>query len=334
MPMPMSMPTSPSATRRRLLTSALLASAVSPLSAWAETWPAKPVRFIVPFPPGGPVDTTARAFTQRLAEIWKSPTVIDNRAGAGGVVGATAAAKEAPDGYTLFVGSIHHSVNPTLMGKLPYDIERDFAPVSFAAMFPVFVVAHPSVPANNLRELIALAKKEGSALSYGSSGNGGGTHLAGELFNIEAGTRLQHIPYKGSAPAMNDLLGGQVQLMFSDAPTALPQIKAGRVKVLGVASRQRSSMLPDVPSAAEMGLPGYEAYSWAALFAPAKTPQPLLDKINADFNTAMNDPGVRKRLLEAGAEADPGTQEQMRQRLQSELAKWEKVIRSAGIRAG
>lgn len=321
----------PSLTRRHLIASAVLAPAVQPLSSLAQAWPAKPVRFIVPFPPGGPVDTTARAFSQKLAEIWKSPTVIDNRAGAGGVVGATAASKEAPDGYTLFVGSIHHSVNPTLMGKLPYDIERDFAPVSFAAMFPVFVVAHPSVPANNLRELVALARKDRSSLSYGSSGNGGGTHLAGELFNLEAGTRLQHVPYKGSAPAMNDLLGGQVQLMFSDAPTALPQIKAGRVKVLGVASRQRSPMLPDVASATEMGLPGYEAYSWAALFAPAKTPQPLLDKINADFNAAMGDAEVRKRLLEAGAEADPGTQEQMRQRLKAELTKWEKVIKTAGI---
>ena len=319
--------------RRQLIASAALASTAQPWSAFAQAWPAKPVRFIVPFPPGGPVDTTARAFSQKLADIWKVPTVIDNRAGAGGVVGATAAAKEAPDGYGLFVGAIHHSVNPTLMGHLPYDIERDFAPVSFAAMFPVFVVAHPSVPANNLRELMALAKKEGNRLSYGSSGNGGGTHLAGELFNLEAGTRLQHIPYKGSAPAMNDLLGGQVQLMFSDAPTALPQIKAGRVKVLGVASRQRSAMLPDVPSATEAGLPGYEAYSWAALFAPAKTPAALLNKINADFNTAMNDPDVRKRLLEAGAEADPGTQEQMRQRLKAELSKWEKVIKTAGITA-
>jgi tripartite-type tricarboxylate transporter receptor subunit TctC len=321
----------PNSLNRRQLVMGALAAATQPLPAMAQAWPAKPVRFIVPFPPGGPVDTTARAFTQKLAEIWKTPAVIDNRAGAGGVVGATAAAKEAPDGYTLFVGSIHHSVNPTLMGKLPYDIERDFAPVSFAAMFPVFVVAHPSVPANNLRELVTLARKD-NTLSYGSSGNGGGTHLAGELFNIEAGTHLQHIPYKGSAPAMNDLLGGQVQLMFSDAPTALPQIKAGRVKVLGVASRQRSAMLPDVPSATESGLPGYEAYSWAALFAPARTPQPLLDKINADFNTAMGDTEVRKRLLEAGAEADPGSQDQMRQRLKAELTKWERVIKAAGIK--
>jgi len=231
------------------------------------------------------------------------------------------------------MGAIHHSVNPSLMGNLPYDIEHDFAPISFAAMFPVFIVAHASVPANTIRELIALAKK-GTPLAYGSSGNGGGTHLAGELFNIEADVKLQHVPYKGSAPAMNDLLGGQVQLMFSDAPTALPHIKSGRIKVLGVASRQRSAMLPQVPTGVESGLPGYEAYSWAALFAPAKTPQAVLDKVNVDFNTAFNDPAVRKRLLDAGAEADPGTQEQMRKRLRSELEKWAKVIKTAGITAG
>ncbi len=330
----MTIPTLPSLTRRHLVAGGLLGAATHALpSLAADAWPSKPVRLIVPFPPGGPVDTTARIATQKLSEIWKIPTVIDNRAGAGGVVGAQAAAREAPDGYTLFMGAIHHSVNPSLMGNLPYDIERDFAPISFAAMFPVFIVAHPSVPANTIQELIALAKK-GTPLAYGSSGNGGGTHLAGELFNMEAGTKLQHIPYKGSAPAMNDLLGGQVQLMFSDAPTALQHIKSGRVKVLGVASRQRSAMLPNVPTGVESGLPGYEAYSWAALFAPAKTPQAVLDKVNADFNTAFKDPTVRQRLLDAGAEADPGTQEQMRKRLHSELEKWARVIKTAGITAG
>ena len=322
------------ATRRHVLAAGLLGAATHALPSFAaDAWPSKPVRLIVPFPPGGPVDTTARIASQRLSEIWKTPTVIDNRAGAGGVVGAQVAAREAPDGYTLFMGAIHHSVNPSLMGNLPYDIEHDFAPISFAAMFPVFIVAHASVPANTIRELIALAKK-GTPLAYGSSGNGGGTHLAGELFNIEADVKLQHVPYKGSAPAMNDLLGGQVQLMFSDAPTALPHIKSGRIKVLGVASRQRSAMLPQVPTGVESGLPGYEAYSWAALFAPAKTPQAVLDKVNVDFNTAFNDPAVRKRLLDAGAEADPGTQEQMRKRLRSELEKWAKVIKKAGITAG
>lgn len=321
--------------RRRLLAGGALATATHALpSLAADPWPGKPVRFIVPFPPGGPVDTTARVASQKLGEMWKVGTVIDNRAGAGGVVGAQAAAREAPDGYTLFMGAIHHAVNPTLMGNLPYDIEKDFAPVSFAAMFPVFVVVHPSVAADSIPSLIALAKKPGTQLSFGSSGNGGGTHLAGELFNMEAGTQLQHVPYKGSAPAMNDLLGGQVQIMFADAPTALPQIKAGRVKVLAVASPRRSAMLPDVPTVAESGLSSYEAYSWAALFAPAKTPQPVLDKINADFQTAFNDPAVRQRLLEAGAEADPGTQEQMRQRLRGEIDKWARVIKTAGIKAG
>jgi len=321
--------------RRRLMAAGALAAATHPLSVLAnDPWPAKPVRLIVPFPPGGPVDSTARIFSQRLGEIWKQPLVIDNRAGAGGTIGAAIASKEAPDGYTLFLGSIHHAVNPSLMGKLPYDIEKDFAPVSFAAMFPVFVVAHPSVPANNIKELIAYAKQPGRTLSYGSSGNGGGTHLAGELFNMEAGTKLQHVPYKGSGPAMNDLLGGQVQLMFSDAPTALQHIKTGRIKVLGVASRKRSGMLPDVPTVAESGLPGYEAYSWAALFAPAQTPKAVLDKINADFNVAMNDPSVKQKLLQAGAEADAGTQEQMRKRLHAEIEKWGKVIKTAGITAG
>ena len=327
-----------SAMRRRLMAAGLLGAVTQPFAALsalaADAWPAKPVRLIVPFPPGGPVDSTARIFSQKLGEIWKQPIVIDNRAGAGGTIGAAIAAKEVPDGYTLFLGSIHHAVNPTLMGKLPYDIEKDFAPVSFAAMFPVFVVAHPSVPANNIKELIAYAKQGGHTLSYGSSGNGGGTHLAGELFNMEAGTKLQHIPYKGSGPAMNDLLGGQVQLMFSDAPTALQHIKSGRIKVLGVASRKRSDMLPNVPTVSESGLPGYEAYSWAALFAPAQTPKALLDKINADFNVAMKDAGAKQRLLQAGAEADAGSQEQMRQRLHSEIEKWRKVIQTAGITAG
>ncbi len=335
--LPSSCPSSFSSQRRRLLSAggALAASSLLPaarVAHAAHAWPTRPVRFIVPFPPGGPVDTTARAFTQKLGEIWQQPNLVDNRAGAGGMVGAALAAKEPADGYTLFVGSIHHAVNPALQPKMTYDIERDFAPVSFAAMFPVFLVAHPSVPASNVRELIALAKS-GNGLSFGSSGNGGGTHLAGELFNMHAGIKLQHIPYKGSAPAMNDLLGGQVQLMFADAPSALQHIKSGRIKVLGVASRQRSAMLPEVPTIAESGLPEYEAYSWAALFAPARTPPAVLARINADFNTALRDAAVRQRLLTAGAEADPGTQQQMRERLSSELRKWAQVVKVAGIQA-
>ena len=322
-------------TRRHLLAAAALCAVAGPSMAQATAaWPTRAVKFTVPFPPGGPVDTTARIFTQKLSEIWGQPAIIDNRAGAGGVVGAAAAAKDTPDGYNYFIGSIHHSVNPWLMGKLSYDIEKDFVPVSFAAMFPVFLVAHPSVPVNNVKELIALDKK-GTVLSFGSSGNGGGTHLAGELFNMEAGTKLQHIPYKGSAPAMTDLLGGQIQLMFADAPSALQHIKSGRVKVLGVASKKRSAMLPDVPTIAEAGnLPNYEAYSWAALFAPAKTPANILQKLNVDFNKAMSDPAVKQRLIDAGAEGDAGSSEDMRKRLQAELQKWKRVIETAGIKAG
>lgn len=317
----------------------LLAFGASPLAAalpWqtahAADYPSKQVKFIVPFPPGGPVDTTARAFAVPLGQLWGQATFVDNRAGGGGIVGAEVAAKQAPDGYGLFVGSIHHSVNPSLHAKLGYDIQKDFAPISFAAMFPVFLVVNPSVPAKNVKELIALAKKPDSNLSFASSGNGGGTHLAGELFNLHAGTKLLHIPYKGSAPAMTDVLGGQVAMMFSDAPTAIPHIKTGKVRVLGVASPQRSALLPDVPTIAEQGLPGYDAYSWAALFAPAGTPKDVIAKINTDFNKVMRDPDVKQRLYVAGAEADPGTPEEMARRLQSEMDKWAKVVKAADIK--
>lgn len=316
--------------RRHLLAASLVSSLGLP--AWAATdYPNKQVKFIVPFPPGGPVDTTARAFTQKLAQLWPKGTFIDNRAGGGGIVGAENAAKQAPDGYALFVGAIHHAVNPALHAKLGYDIQKDFAPVSFAAQFPVFLVVHPGVPAKNVQELIALAKKPDSRLSFASSGNGGGTHLAGELFNMHAGTHLLHIPYKGSAPAMNDVLGGQVPMMFADAPSCLQHIKTGRLRVLGVASPKRSSLLPQVPTIAEQGLPGYAAYSWAALFAPAGTPKEVIQKINTDFNTVMRDPEVKQRLYVAGAEAQPGTPEQMAAFLQDEITKWAKVVKEAHI---
>ena len=312
----------------------VLASAMTalPSSAQAMPYPNHTVRFIVPFPAGGPVDITGRAVGQKLGEMWGQTVVVDNRAGAGGIVGADIASKSPADGYNIFVCSIHHSVLPALKSPLPYDIEKDFVPISFGAIFPIFLVAHPSVQATTVAELVALDKRAPGKLSFGSSGNGGGTHLAGELFNMKAGTSLQHIPYKGSAPAMTDLLGGQVQLMFSDAPTALPQIKAGKVKALAVGSLQRSTLLPELPTMAESGLPEYEAYSWAGFLAPRGTSTEIVQKISADMGRAMGDPVVRQRMYEAGAEARPGSPAEFSKQLRAEIVKWAAVVKAGNIR--
>ena len=318
--------------RRTLLGSAAAAWGTLAMPAFAQSpYPNRPVKFIVPFPAGGPVDTTGRVVAQKLSEIWGQQGIVDNRAGAGGIIGAEIAAKLPADGYNLFVCSIHHSVLPSLKPKLGYDIGKDFVPVSFGAMFPVVLVAHPDVPVKTVADVIALDKRSPGKLSFGSAGNGGGTHLAGELFNMQAGTHLLHVPYKGSAPAMTDLLGGQVQFMFSDAPTALPQIKAGKVRAIAVASARRSALLPDVPTVAESGLPGYEAYSWAAFMAPAGTPKDIVQRLSVDIGKALSDPQVKQRLHDAGAEAMPSTPEVFDKMLQAEIAKWAKVVRTANI---
>lgn len=319
-------------TRREFLlsSSAVLAGATVP--ARADTYPSKPVKFIVPFPPGGPVDTTARAFTTKLTEYWGQTAIVENRAGAGGIVGAEAAKASPADGYTVFVCSIHHSVLPSLNPKLTYDIEKDFAPVTFAAKFPIILVAHQSVPARSVAELIAYAKANPGKLSFSSSGNGGGTHLAGELFKMMAGVDLLHVPYKGSAPAMSDLLGGQVQLMFADAPSALPHIKSGRLKALGVGNPTRSALAPEIPTIAEAGLRGYESYSWSGVVIPAATPRDIVAKLNADIVKALNDPGVKQRLLDAGCEANPGTQAEFARFLRAEIVKYTKVVKDANVK--
>lgn len=328
----------PALGRRTLLAgaAAALGALAAPGGAFAQAaFPGRAVRFVVPFPAGGPVDTTGRAVAQKLSEVWGVPAVVDNRAGAGGIVGAEIAARLPADGHHVFVCSIHHAVLPSLKPRLAYDIEKDFVPLSFGAMFPVVLVAHPGVPVKSVADVVALDRRAPGTLSFGSAGNGGGTHLAGELFNMQAGTRLLHVPYKGSAPAMSDLLGGQVQFMFSDAPTALPQIRAGKVRAIAVASARRSALLPDVPTVAESGLPGvsgYEAYSWAAFLAPAGTPAALAQRLGADIGKALDDPQVRQRLQDAGAEAMPTTPEAFAKMLHAEIAKWTKVVRTADIR--
>ncbi|WP_459694313.1 tripartite tricarboxylate transporter substrate-binding protein, partial [Achromobacter xylosoxidans] len=252
--------------------------------------------------------------------------------GAGGIVGAQFAAKAEPDGYNFFFASIHHAVLPSLRDNLTYDINRDFVPVGMAAVFPIVLVVNPALPVTSVSELIAYAKANPGKLSFSSSGTGGGTHLAGELFNAMAGVKIQHIPYRGSAPAMQDLLGGQVQVMFADGPSAVPHLKTGKVRALGVGNPTRSSMLPDVPTIAESGLPGYEAYSWSGVLAPKGTPADIVARVNADMVKVLSDPATAKAMVAAGAEPKPGSPEAFGAFVRGEVAKWRDVIKKAGVK--
>jgi tripartite-type tricarboxylate transporter receptor subunit TctC len=297
-----------------------------------SAWPDQPVSFIVPFPPGGPVDTTARLTTQPLSQLWSVATPIENKAGAGGIVGAQAAAKAPADGYHFFFAAIHHSVLPSLKSNLTYDIQKDFVPVGMAARFPIVLVVHPSVPVNSVQELIAYAKANPTKLSYSSSGTGGGTHLAGELFNSMAKTKIQHVPYKGSAPAMQNLVGGQVQVMFADGPSALPFIKAGKIKALGVGNPEPSKFFPGVPTISASGLPGYEAYSWTGVVAPKGTPEAIVQRVNQDMVKVLNEPKTVEALMAAGAEPVPGTPQEFQALLANEIKKWGDIIRDANIK--
>jgi tripartite-type tricarboxylate transporter receptor subunit TctC len=323
-------------TRRTLLKRVLAATvpAVTPAIAQAQSasFPTRSVRIIVPFPPGGPVDTTARALAAKLSQLWGQAVVVENKSGANSVIGADAAAKSTPDGYTLFMGAIHQSVLPGLGLKLPYDIEKDFQPLMFGAAFPIVLVLNPTVPAKTLVELIKLVKANPGKFAYSSAGNGGGTHLSGELFKSQADVFMLHIPYRGSAPAMADLLGGQVQMMFADGPTAIPQVKAGRVRAIAVGSPERSPLLSEVPTMSEAGLKGYEAYSWAGLWVPTGVPKDLLEKISHDCQKAFSDAAVKERLLGQGAEVRPGSPEQFGSFVKTEIKKWSAVIKRANIK--
>lgn len=319
-------------TRRAFLAAAGAMLTVSALPAGAEAFPNKPVTLIVGYPAGGPIDTAARVLGARLSEMWKQPVVVDNRPGANGAIGAGIASRAAPDGYTLFVNSFHHAVLPSLMSNLTYDIKKDLVPVSFVVQYDIFLVAHPSVKANTVSELIALAKKKPGEVTYASAGSGGGTHLAGELFKLQAGVDLLQIPYKGSAPAMTDVLGGQVNLMFADGPASVSHIKKGTVKVLAVGSPKRSPIMPNVPTFNESGLKGYEAYAWAGVMAPAGTPKNIVDKISKDVATALNHPEAKERLFGVGGVARPSTPEQYGKFFDSEMKRWAKVIKDANIK--
>jgi tripartite-type tricarboxylate transporter receptor subunit TctC len=303
------------------------------VSAYAQDYPRRPVRLIVPFPPGGGNDIVARAVAQELGKSLGQQFVVDNRAGAGGAIGAELAARSPADGYTLFLGGVgSHVVNPSLHAKLSYDPIRDFAPVTLIASAPSVLVVNPSLQATSVAEFTALAKANPGRLNYASNGNGSSAQLAAVLYESMAGVRMVHVPYKGVAPALVDLMSGEVQLMFGTLVAILPHIKAGRLRALAVTGRNRSVLLPEVPTLAESGLPGYEAGSWYGILAPAGTPGAIVARLNAEINNAIRQPEVRERLAAEGAEVIGGTPEEFAVHIRSELARMKKLVREGGLR--
>jgi len=317
---------------RRRLAAALCALAAGLVggSALAQAaYPSKPVKLVVPYPPGGPTDIVARVIAQRLQTQTGQPFVIENLPGAGGNTGAAAVARAAPDGYTLLVATTAHAINPSLFKNLSYQFGRDFAPISQLTSGPLVVVVNPALPAKNMAELIALAKSKPGELNFASSGNGQSTHLAGELFNATAGTKIRHVPYKGSAPALTDTMGGQTQLMFDTMLSAMPHVKGGKLRALAVTSAQRSPAAPELPTVAET-LPGFEAIAWNGLLAPANTPREIIAKLSAELRTAMEQPEVRERFEAQGFAAAWNTPEAFAGFIQAEIDKWAKVVQVSG----
>ncbi len=301
--------------------------------AWAQAYPVKPIRLVVPFPPGGATDILARAVAQKLTDAWGQSVIVDNRPGAGGNIGSELVAKAAPDGYTLEMGTVGtHAINASLYSKMPYDHVRDFAPVILVAGVPNVLVVNPGLPVNSVQELIAYAKANPGKLNFASSGSGTSIHLAGELFKVMAGVQMTHVPYKGSSPALQDLLGGQVQLMFDNLPPSLPHIKAGKLRALGVTSATRAPALPDVPTIAESGLPGFEASSWFGVLAPAGTPPAIIAKLNAEIAKWLDTPEAKEKMLALGANAAGGTPEDFAKHIAAETAKWAKVVKESGAK--
>jgi tripartite-type tricarboxylate transporter receptor subunit TctC len=300
-------------------------------AASAQAYPDKPIRMVVPFPAGGTTDILARATAQKLSESLGQQVIVDNKPGAGGNIGAQEVARSTPDGYTLVMGTVGtHAINPSLYKKMPYDHVKDFVPVSLVASVPNLLVVHPSVPVNSVKELIAHAKANPGKLNFASSGNGTSIHLSGELFKTMTGVQMTHVPYKGSAPAVTDLLGGQVQLMFDNMPSALPHAKAGKLKPLAVTSAKRFPGTPEIPTIAESGVPGYEASSWFGVLAPAGTPKEIVNKLSTEIAKALKTPEMKKKLEEQGAEAVGSTPEEFAAHIKAETAKWAKVVKESG----
>jgi len=300
----------------------------------AQTYPAKPIRLVVPYPAGGPLDTVARLLGQKVSESVKQPVVVDNKPGAGGNIGADVVAKAPPDGYTILMGAVAtHAINPTLYPGIPYDAVRDFQTVTQVASTPNVLIVHPSIPVNDVREFIAYAKAHPGKLNFGSGSTGSAGHLAGELFKSMAGIEMTHVPYKGAAPAMQDLIGGQVQLMFDNYASASTQVRAGKVKALAVTTAKRSPLAPELPTIAESGLPGFDISTWFGVFVPAGTPRPLVERLHAEITHALALDDVREKMLNLGAEPVGNRPEEFAAYVRAEAGKYARVIKSSGAKA-
>src|SRR5467141_5440031 len=311
-----------------LLFAAFAVSAQAP-----DPYPSKPLRFILPFPPGGPTDILGRLIGERLASSLGQPVIVENRGGAGGNVGAEAAAKSAPDGYTIVLVAPSLAISTSLYSKLNYDAVRDFAPVSLVATVPNVMVTHPSVPTNTLAEFIRVAKTRPGEMNLGSGGSGTSNHLAGELFNIVAGVRLVHVPYKGVNLAMSDVLSGQIQLVVIGVPAVAPHIKAGKLRALALVAPQRAAALPEVPTAAEAGLPNFEVTTWYGILAPAGTPKTIVTRLNAELVKIMHSSDLKERLAAMATDPATSTPEEFADYIKREIAKWGEVVRQAGVKA-
>ncbi len=312
------------------LTIAALALAAMGSAHAQATYPNKPIHIVVTFTTGGAPDILARLIGERLQAAWGQSVIVDNKPGAGGNTGADSVAKAAPDGYTVVVGTVGtHSINGALYKKMPYDMVKDFTPITLLASTPNMLVVHPDVPAKNLKDFIALGKKDGK-MTFASSGAGTSIHVSGELFKTMTGIDMEHIPYKGRASAIPDLLGGRVTMMFDNMPSSLPLVKDGKLRALGVTSAKRSAAAPEIPTLAEQGLPGFEAVSWFALFAPANTPAPIVDKLQAEVSRILKSPEISQKLLAIGLEPGGGTAAELAAYQKVEITKWAKVVKDSG----
>jgi len=320
-------------TRRLLRAGAALLLACLPALAAAQAWPSKPVRLIVSYPPGGGADVVARLLGPKLSESLGQQFVIENRGGAAGVIGAEAVAKAPADGYTVLLDASAHGVNPSLQAKLPYDTMKDLAAVSLLVRVPNIVVVTPGLPVNSIKELITLAKAKPGSLSFGSSGTGSAQHLAAELFKVQAGVFMVHIPYRGGGAAMIDVMSGQVPLMFANMASALPHVKAGKLKPLATTGSARPAAMPDLPTVAEAGLPGYEVYEWNGLFVPGGTPREIIERLQRETVKALAQPDVRDKLGNLGAEVVGSTPAELDRYRSNEISKWAVIIKRAGIKA-